>query len=49
MGRPRGDAEGARALFNAFDNLRAEAEEYRELDNQRVLVLVLKTRTDQWN
>ncbi len=36
-------AEAVGTLLNVFENLRAEAEEYHELDNQRVLVLVLNT------
>jgi ketosteroid isomerase-like protein len=35
-----GMAEGARPLVNAWEDLRAVVEEYRELDNERVLVLV---------
>jgi ketosteroid isomerase-like protein len=31
--------EGARAIFNAWENWRPKADEYRELDNERVLVL----------
>lgn len=38
-----GMAEGARTLFGAWENLRAEAEEYHELDSRRVLVLVHNT------
>jgi hypothetical protein len=32
-------AEGARAVFEAWEEFRVEAEEYRELDGERVLVL----------
>ena len=31
--------DGARAILNAWENWRPEADEYRELDNERVLVL----------
>ena len=34
-----GLVQAMRTLFSALDDLRAEAEEYRELDAQRVLVL----------
>ena len=34
-----GLAEGVRANLEAFEELRAEADEYRELDGERVLVL----------
>jgi ketosteroid isomerase-like protein len=34
-----GMAESARDLFSVWENLRAEAEKYRELDKERVLVL----------
>ena len=34
-----GLAEGVRANLEAFEELRAEADEYRELDGDRVLVL----------
>jgi ketosteroid isomerase-like protein len=33
-------AEGARGLANAWEDVRVEADEYRELDAERVLVLV---------
>ncbi len=33
-----GMAEGARGIFNAWEGYRVEAHEYRELDNERVLV-----------
>jgi ketosteroid isomerase-like protein len=36
----RGLAEGWRDVLNAWEEYRAEAEGYRELDNERVLVLV---------
>ncbi len=36
---PHGLAHEMRNLFYAFDDLRNEADEYRELDDQRVLVL----------
>jgi hypothetical protein len=32
-------AEGARAIFDAWGDFRVEAEEFRELDGERVLVL----------
>ena len=32
-------AEGARGIFDAWENYRLEAVEYRELDDDRVLVL----------
>jgi ketosteroid isomerase-like protein len=32
-------AEGARGVFEAWDEFRIEPEEYRELDNEHVLVL----------
>ena len=35
-----GMAEGFRNFLEVWDDLRAEAEEYRELDDERVLVLV---------
>jgi ketosteroid isomerase-like protein len=35
-----GIAEGWRTFLSAWEDLRAEAEEYRELDAERVLVLV---------
>jgi ketosteroid isomerase-like protein len=35
-----GMAEGFRNFLDAWDDLRVEAEEYRELDDERVLVLV---------
>jgi ketosteroid isomerase-like protein len=31
-------AEGARVIFNAWEDYRVEAHEYRELDDERVLV-----------
>ena len=34
-----GLAEGARHLFRAWEGIRSETEEYRELDGERVLVL----------
>jgi ketosteroid isomerase-like protein len=34
-----GMAEGARAIFDAWEDFRVEAEEFRELDGERVLVL----------
>jgi ketosteroid isomerase-like protein len=34
-----GIAEGTREFLSAWEDLRAEADEYRELDNERVLVL----------
>jgi ketosteroid isomerase-like protein len=34
-----GMAEGARELFRAWQGIRGEADEYRELDGERVLVL----------
>jgi ketosteroid isomerase-like protein len=36
-----GMAEGFRNFLNAWDDLRVEAEQYRELDNERVLVSFL--------
>jgi len=33
-------AQGWRAFLSAWDDLRAEAEDYREIDSERVLVLV---------
>jgi ketosteroid isomerase-like protein len=33
-----GMAEGARGIFNAWEDYRVEAHEYRELDEERVLV-----------
>jgi hypothetical protein len=33
-------AQGSRAFLTAWENYRVEADEYRELDSQRVLVLV---------
>ena len=38
-----GLAEVARGLLNAWEGYRAEAEEYRELDDERVLVLVRRS------
>jgi ketosteroid isomerase-like protein len=38
-----GMAESARAMLSAFDDLRVFADEYRELDDQQVLVLVHRT------
>jgi ketosteroid isomerase-like protein len=38
-----GMAEGLRNFLDARDDFRAEAEEYRELDDERVLVLVHHT------
>jgi hypothetical protein len=38
-----GMSEGARHLFSAWEDLKAEAEEYRELDQYRVLVLTHNT------
>jgi ketosteroid isomerase-like protein len=35
-----GMAEGLRDVLGAWEDFRAEAEEYREIDNERVLVLV---------
>jgi ketosteroid isomerase-like protein len=35
-----GMTEGFRELLSAWEDIRAEAEEYRELDDERVLVLV---------
>jgi ketosteroid isomerase-like protein len=35
-----GMAEASRDWINAWEDYRAEAEEYRELDNERVLVLI---------
>jgi ketosteroid isomerase-like protein len=35
-----GMAEGFRAILAAWENFRAEPEEYRELDDERVLVLI---------
>jgi ketosteroid isomerase-like protein len=35
-----GMAEGFRGILGAWDEYRAEADEYRELDSERVLVLV---------
>jgi ketosteroid isomerase-like protein len=35
-----GMADGAREIFGEFDEARVEAEEYRELDGERVLVLM---------
>jgi hypothetical protein len=35
-----GMAEGARAIFGAWEGYRVAASEYRELDDERVLVLV---------
>ena len=37
-----GLAEAWRSFLNAWEELRVEAEEYRELDDERVLVLVWK-------
>jgi ketosteroid isomerase-like protein len=37
---PAGMAEGARDWLNAWKDFRIEAEEYRKLDDERVLVLV---------
>jgi ketosteroid isomerase-like protein len=34
-----GMAEGARAIFDAWEDFRVEAKEFRELDGERVLVL----------
>jgi hypothetical protein len=34
-----GLAEGVRELFSVWENVRAEADEFREIDEQRVLVL----------
>jgi ketosteroid isomerase-like protein len=34
-----GMADGARAIFDAWEDFRVEAEEFRELDGERVLVL----------
>jgi ketosteroid isomerase-like protein len=36
---PAGLAEGWRRFLSTWDNLRAEADEYREIDDERVLVL----------
>jgi hypothetical protein len=36
---PAGLAEGAREFLSTWEDFRFEAEEYRELDNDRVLVL----------
>ena len=36
---PAGLAEGVRSLVSAWEALRVEADEYRELDGERVLVL----------
>ena len=38
-----GLAEVARGLLNAWEGYRAEAEEYRELDDERVLVLIRRS------
>jgi len=38
-----GVAEAARTRLNAWEDFRTEAEEYRELDNERVLVLIRAT------
>jgi hypothetical protein len=38
-----GMAEGARAQLELFENQRIQAEEYRELDDRRVLVLDLRS------
>lgn len=38
-----GMAEGARSIFNAWEDYRVEAHEYRELDNERVLVFTRMT------
>jgi len=35
-----GIEEGARAILSPFENARIEAEEYRELDGERILVFV---------
>jgi hypothetical protein len=35
-----GMAEGFRELLSAWEEVRTEAEEYRELDDERVLVLI---------
>jgi ketosteroid isomerase-like protein len=36
----RGMAEGTREVLEAWDEVRVEADEYRELDGERVLVLI---------
>jgi ketosteroid isomerase-like protein len=36
-------AERARGLLNAWEGYRAEAEEYRELEDERVLVLIRRS------
>jgi ketosteroid isomerase-like protein len=38
-----GMAEGARAIFDAWEDFRVEAEGYRELDDERVLVFIHHT------
>jgi len=38
-----GVAEAARGLLNAWEGYHAEAEEYRELDDERVLVLIRRS------
>jgi ketosteroid isomerase-like protein len=38
-----GMAEGFHDVFRAWENVRAEAEEYREIDGERVLVLDHRT------
>jgi hypothetical protein len=46
-----GMAEGWREFVSAWDDLRVQADEYRELDSQRVLVGYTpeRARQDKWN